>query len=66
MEKDLTKNYELAWDKYSEEDLKKVFDLSEKYKNFMSKCKTERECIKEFIILAEKNGYKNLEQNYKK
>ncbi len=24
MEKDLTKNYELAWDKYSEEDLKKV------------------------------------------
>lgn len=28
----------------------------------MSKCKTERECVKEFIVLAEKCGYKNLEE----
>ncbi len=28
----------------------------------MSKCKTERECVKEFIVLAEKSGYKNLEE----
>ena len=62
MEKDLTKKYELAWDKYSKEDLTNVFDLSEKYKDFMSKCKTERECVKEFIVLAEKSGYKNLEE----
>lgn len=61
MEKDLVKKYEYAWDKYSKEDLENVFALSERYKNFMSKCKTERECVKELINLAEQKGYKNLE-----
>lgn len=56
------KEYELAWDKYSEEDLKKVSDLSQRYIDFMSKCKTERECVTEFKTRAEKAGYKNLEQ----
>ena len=27
----------------------------------MSRCKTERECVKDFIVLAEKQGYKNLD-----
>jgi len=58
---DLTKKYEYAWDKYSEQDLEKVFGLSDGYKEFMSKCKTERECVTEFITLAEKEGYKNLD-----
>lgn len=58
---DLTKKYEYAWDKYSKKDLKNVFALSKDYIGFMSKCKTERECIKEFITLAEKNEYKNLD-----
>ena len=57
----LEKKYELAWDKYTENDLKKVFALSDDYIEFMSKCKTERECVTEFITLAEKNGYKNIE-----
>jgi aspartyl aminopeptidase len=57
---DLTKKYEYAWDKYSKEDLKRVFELSKGYIDFMSKCKTERECIKEFIAMAEEKGYKNL------
>lgn len=59
--KDLSKDYEYAWDKYSEKDLKKVFALSDEYKDFMSKCKTERECVTEFISLAEKEGYQNIE-----
>jgi len=58
---DLAKKYEYAWDKYSEQDLEKVFSLSDGYKEFMSKCKTERECVTEFITLAEKEGYKNLD-----
>ncbi len=58
---DLTKKYEYAWDKYNKEEVEKVFSLSERYKSFMSKCKTERECVNEFIALAEKEGYKNLE-----
>lgn len=58
---DLTMQDELAWDKYTEEDLKEVFSLSDRYKEFVSKCKTERECVTEFIRLAEMNGYRNLE-----
>ena len=58
--KDLTKKYEYAWEKYSDEDLKKVFDLSDRYKNFMTIAKTERECVDEFVVLAEKQGYRDL------
>ncbi|MTK14118.1 MAG: aminopeptidase [Clostridiaceae bacterium] len=61
MSKELTKKYEYAWDKYSDDELKSLFDLSEGYKEFMSKCKTERECVREFIARAEKAGFKNLE-----
>lgn len=57
----LTKKYEYAWDKYSKDDLEKVFSLSERYKAFMSSCKTERESVSYFIDLAEKAGYKNIE-----
>lgn len=58
---ELVKKYEYAWDKYSKKDLKDVFALSDRYKEFMSKCKTERECVDELIARAEKEGYKNLE-----
>lgn len=61
MSKDLTKKYKYAWDKYSKKDFKLLFELSDGYKDFMSRCKTERECIREFILGAEKNGYKDLE-----
>ncbi|KYH30292.1 MULTISPECIES: aminopeptidase [Clostridium] len=57
----LEKNYDYAWDKYSKEDLEKVFALNDRYIDFMSKCKTERECVREFIAIAEKKGYRNLE-----
>lgn len=57
----LSKKYEYAWEKYSKEDKEKVFQLSDRYKDFMSKCKTERECVEEFVTLAEKAGFKNLE-----
>lgn len=56
----LVKKYDLAWDKYSKDDLNKVMDLSERYIDFMSKCKTERECVDEFIALAEAQGYKDI------
>src|ERR1035437_4355959 len=56
----LEKKYEYAWDKYTKENLVEVFALSDRYKEFMSKCKTERECVTEFIARAEKNGYKDI------
>lgn len=49
-----------AWTKYNEEDKKKVFAFSEDYRRFISKCKTERECVKESVKLAENAGYRNL------
>ncbi|MGE5628852.1 MAG: aminopeptidase [Solirubrobacterales bacterium] len=62
MKQNLTKKYEYAWDKYTSKDLKSVFSLGERYKEFISECKTERECILKFISLAEKNGYRSLNE----
>lgn len=50
-----------AWQKYNDEGIKKIFDFNEGYKEFMSKCKTERECVKEVIRIAEENGYRNID-----
>lgn len=61
MSDNLTKEYSLAWDKYTEEDLKEVFAVSDRYKDYISKAKTERESVDELIILAEKQGYRNLD-----
>ena len=61
MSKELSMKKELAWDKYDESEVKKVFTLSDEYIKFMSKCKTERECVNEFIKLADKAGFKNLD-----
>ena len=57
-EKDLNKN---AWSKYNNKQVKEVFEFCEGYKNFMSTCKTERECVKEAIKLAKTEGYKDIE-----
>ena len=49
------------WEKYKEncEELEK---FCEGYKKFISECKTERECIREGILEAEKHGFKSLEK----
>ena len=62
MAKDLQKKYDYAWDKYSKDDFKALFKISDEYKAFMSKCKTERECTREFIKRTEVKGYKNIEE----
>lgn len=56
----MSEKVKCAWEKYDEEMLEKVFSFSEGYKNFMSKCKTERECVKETIRMVEAEGYKEL------
>ena len=55
----LERKSSLAWDKYNDEDLKKVFCFAEEYREFMSKVKTERECAVEIIRLAESSGFRN-------
>ena len=52
---------EIAWNKYDDEKIKEVMELSEGYKKFISDCKTERECVIESIRIAEEHGYRNLE-----
>lgn len=51
---------ENAWLGYSKIDRKELKDLSESYIQFLSKCKTERECVKEAVSMARKAGYKDL------
>lgn len=49
-----------AWLKYSDSQKKEVMKLNEQYKEFISNCKTERECAKEVIRLAQEEGYQDL------
>lgn len=58
----LEKKYELVWDKYTDEDMKQCFELSDRYIDFLSNCKTERECVNEFKKQAIANGYKDIEE----
>lgn len=53
---------ENAWKKYDEKGKKEIFDFNEGYKNFISKCKTERECVKESIKIAKQHGFRDLDE----
>lgn len=50
-----------AWEKYDDSAMKACFSFNEGYKEFISKCKSERECVSESVRLAEANGYRNLD-----
>lgn len=56
----LSKDYELVWDKLKDGDMEKLFELSERYKKFMNLSKTEREASDEIVKFAEKKGFFNL------
>ncbi|MGL5245118.1 MAG: aminopeptidase, partial [Sarcina sp.] len=60
--KDLMRKEINAWKKYSEEDKKELFLLSDRYREFMSTAKTERECVNEIIKIVEENGFKDLKE----
>lgn len=49
-----------AWNKYDENTVKKVFEFANDYKEFISNCKTERECVNESVKIAQKAGYTDL------
>ncbi|MCR4955767.1 MAG: aminopeptidase [Lachnospiraceae bacterium] len=50
-----------AWEKYDEKSISKVMDFAEGYRKFISNNKTERECVEEFVKMAEADGFKNLD-----
>ena len=49
-----------VWNNYSASEKKALEKLCLNYRNFLSECKTERECITEIIAQAKKAGYKDL------
>ena len=49
-----------AWNKYDSKKKAEVFDFAEQYRQFISKCKTERECVKEGVRLLKEAGYADL------
>lgn len=51
-----------VWSTYSEDDKGKLNKLGAGYIDFISKCKTERESVKETIRQAEAAGYKSLDK----
>ena len=58
--------HENAWTTYTNKDLKAVESLSKDYIDFLNNGKTERECTDILVEMAEKNGYRNLEDVIKK
>ena len=56
---------ENAWNKYSTRKKNEVFKFAEGYRRFISECKTERECVKKGIEIAEKHGFRNVEDYLK-
>ena len=51
-----------AWKQYKKADLKKVEALAAKYKDFLNRGKTERECVQYITEALEKSGYIPLQQ----
>lgn len=52
----------IAWENYSDENLLELEDICSKYKDFLSKNKTERECVNYFINEAIKHNFKDLRE----
>lgn len=51
-----------AWNTYGEGELQKLQEITDRYKNFISQGKTERECAGLTVAMAEKAGYHSLER----
>lgn len=51
-----------VWETYSEKQLKELERLNKEYREFLSDCKTERECVDYIVNAAEAAGYKELQE----
>ncbi len=50
-----------AWKDYTKKEVKEMEKLADDYREFLDLGKTERECARQSVKLAEKAGYRNLE-----
>lgn len=55
-----------SWLKYDENQIKEIMDYNESYKDYISSCKTERECVARTIEDARKHGYEDLKEKIAK
>jgi len=62
LQESLTHKWRNVWESVNEDEREKIFGISEEYKSFLDKGKTEREAVKEIIRLATENGYISLEE----
>jgi len=51
-----------AWKSYTKKELKELEKLNKSYREFLDKGKTERECVVRAVEMAEKAGYRDLEE----
>ena len=51
-----------AWKKYTEAEVKAVMAFAAEYRDFLSRCKTERECVAFFKDIASKAGFRDLKE----
>ena len=51
-----------TWENYTDAQIQMCDDFSKGYIDFLSECKTERECIKKIVADAEAAGYRDLEE----
>lgn len=49
-----------AWKDYTKKELKEIDKLCREYRVFLDQGKTERECVRQAVTMAEKEGYRNL------
>lgn len=57
LQDELIHSWKNAWEIFNENEVKEVFETSEGYKQFLDKCKTERESADEIIRNARERGY---------
>ncbi len=61
-ENNFKKEYKNVWDTYKKEDLDALFAYGERYREFISVNKTERECTRDLVKRAEEAGYRDINE----
>lgn len=51
-----------TWNQYTNEQVNACYEFCEGYKDFLSNCKTERECVQDMVSEVKAAGYKNLDE----
>ena len=51
-----------AWKEYTEAEISELEKLNESYRKFLDAGKTERECVKQAVAMAEAAGYLDLKK----